>query len=73
VEYLLRVITNIVSPRLAEESAPQGWSNRCQVDIDAGCANAEQSVSVLLGITVIAFIRCGTPTRVDPMIALPDE
>jgi hypothetical protein len=27
-----------------------------QVDIDAGCGNAEQSVSVLLGITVLALV-----------------
>ena len=43
-----------------------------QVNTDAGCGNAEQSVSVLLRLRCSLY-SVRDATRVDPMIALPYE
>jgi hypothetical protein len=51
---------------------PSGLSIPCQVDIDAGCANAEQSVRSCLELRCSLY-SVRHATRVDPMIALPDE
>lgn len=45
---------------------PQSWAMRCQLDIDAVCGSAEQSVSVLLGVTLLdLFVAACHTSRSD--------